>query len=86
MVNDFSLPKGPAEVPAFYDFHALQIAFDHVLMQLFDEAIPDLAYTANTIGRSKFGVEGIVSSAFNKSVSRGSPPIQGNPPSAAPSR
>lgn len=68
-VNEFSLPKGPAEVPAFYDFPALQIAFDHVWKQLFDEAIPDLAYTANTIGQSKFGVDGIVSSAFKKGFS-----------------
>jgi hypothetical protein len=68
-VDEFALQKGPAEVPAFYDFHALQIAFDHVWKQLFDEAIPDLAYTANTIGQSKFGVDGIISSAFKNGFS-----------------
>ena len=59
-VNEFSLQKGPAEVPAFYDFNALQIAFDHVWKQLFDEAIPDLAYTANTLGKARFGVDSVV--------------------------
>jgi len=63
-VNDFSLQKGPAEVPAFYDFNVLQIAFDHVWKQLFDERIPDLAYTVNTLGQERFGVPNIVSSLF----------------------
>lgn len=64
MVNEFSLQKGPAEVPAFYDFNTLQIAFDHVWKQLFDENIPNLAYTANTLGKTKFGIDGIVNTAF----------------------
>jgi len=63
-VNEFSLQKGPAEVPAFYDFNVLQIAFDHVWKQLFDEQIPDLAYTVNTLGQERFGVPNIVSSLF----------------------
>jgi hypothetical protein len=67
-VGDFSLQKGPAEMPAFYDFNSLQIAFDHVWKQLFDEAIPNLAYTANTIGKSKFGVDGIVNGAFKNGL------------------
>lgn len=29
-VTKLKLAKGPADVPAFYDFHNLQIAFDHV--------------------------------------------------------
>ena len=29
-VGKLALRKGPADVPAFYDFHTLQIAFDHV--------------------------------------------------------
>lgn len=29
-VDKLSLRRGPADVPAFYDFHNLQIAFDHV--------------------------------------------------------
>src|SRR6266850_639125 len=29
-VGNLKLSKGPADVPAFYDFHNLQIAFDHV--------------------------------------------------------
>jgi hypothetical protein len=68
-VNDFSLQKGPAEVPAFYDFNSLQIAFDHVWKQLFDETIPNLAYTANTLGKSKFGVDSIVSNLLNNGLS-----------------
>lgn len=70
-VNEFSLQKGPAEVPAFYDFNSIQIAFDHVWKQLFDEAIPNLAYTANAMGKAKFGVSGLVSDA----VKNGSLPL-----------
>ena len=40
-VDSFSLRKGPAEVPAFYDFHSLQIAFEHVWKILLDEEIVD---------------------------------------------
>lgn len=63
-VNDFSLPKGPAEVPAFYDFNTLQIAFEHVWKQLFDEAIPNLAYTANVIGKATLGLDAVVDNSF----------------------
>jgi hypothetical protein len=66
-VSDFSLQRGPAEVPAFYDFNVLQIAFDHVWKQLFDESIPDLAYTANPLGQQRFGVSNIVS-LFNNGL------------------
>jgi hypothetical protein len=59
-IAGFSLPKGPAEVSAFYDFNTLQIAFDHVWTQIFDETIPNLAYTANVQGKAQFGIEGIV--------------------------
>jgi hypothetical protein len=68
-VNEFSLQKGPAEVAGFYDFTALQIAFEHVWKQLFDETIPKLAYTANTLGQARFGVGGIVSDLFNNGLS-----------------
>jgi hypothetical protein len=64
-VDQFSLPKGPAEVPAFYDFHSLQIAFDHVWKQLFDEAIPNLAYTATNLGRAHRGVDSILQNLRN---------------------
>jgi hypothetical protein len=64
-ISEFALPKGPAEVPAFYDFHSLQIAFDHVWKQLFDETIPNLAYTANTLGKAQFGVNDLVGDVFN---------------------
>ena len=63
-VNEFSLQKGPAEVPAFYDFNSLQIAFDHVWKQLFDETIPNLAFTANTLGKTQFGVDNFVDGWF----------------------
>src|SRR5262249_42888683 len=63
-VKDFSLQKGPAEVPAFYDFSVLQVAFEHVWKQLFDESIPNLAYTANTLGKQRFGVNDVVSELF----------------------
>jgi hypothetical protein len=63
-VNEFSLQKGPAEVPAFHDFHSIQIAFDHVWQQLFDESIPNLAYSANTMGKNKFGIDNVLGNAF----------------------
>lgn len=40
-IDKFSLRKGPAEVPAFHDFHSLQIAFEHVWKILLDEEIVD---------------------------------------------
>src|SRR5690606_24421634 len=61
-VGEFSLQKGPAEVPAFHDFTSMQVAFEHVWQQLFDESIPNLAYTANTLGKAKFGIEGLFDS------------------------
>ena len=64
-VKAFSLPKGPAEGPARRDVDSLQIAFDHVWKQLFDEDIPNLAYTANTIAKSRFGVDAIASRGQN---------------------
>jgi hypothetical protein len=67
-VNEFSLQKGPAEVPAFYDFNTLQIAFDHVWKQLFDEMIPNLAFTANTLGKATSGIDNIVRSAFKNGL------------------
>ena len=63
-VSSFSLQKGPAEVPAFHDFHTSQVAFAHVWQQLFDEAIPDLAYNANRLGQSRFGIDGVFDRAL----------------------
>lgn len=42
-VDSFALQKGPADTTAFYDFHSLQIAFQHVWHQLFDESIVNLS-------------------------------------------
>lgn len=56
-VDEFSLGKGPAEVPAFYDFHSLQIAFDFVWRQLFDEDIVNMAFQVNYLYKSKFGID-----------------------------
>jgi hypothetical protein len=38
-VNGFALESGPADVPALHDFHHLQIAFEHVWHELFDESM-----------------------------------------------
>lgn len=38
-VNGFSLHSGPADVPAHYEFHHLQIAFEHVWQELFDDKL-----------------------------------------------
>jgi hypothetical protein len=35
-VNAFTLHSGPADVPAFYDFYNLKIAFEHVWQEVFD--------------------------------------------------
>src|SRR5688572_19888440 len=42
-VDSFALQKGPADTTAFYDFHSLQIAFQHVWQQLLDETIVNLS-------------------------------------------
>lgn len=42
-IEALSFRRGPADVPAFYDFHNLQIAFDHVWQEAIDEGILDLA-------------------------------------------
>lgn len=41
-----SLPPGPADVPAFYDFHDLQIAFKPVWMEALDDSLIDDAEAA----------------------------------------
>jgi hypothetical protein len=38
-INAFTLHSGPADVPAFYDFHNLKIAFERVWQELFDDDI-----------------------------------------------
>jgi len=38
-VSGFSLKSGPADAPALYDFHSLQIAFDHVWQELYDNGL-----------------------------------------------
>lgn len=37
-VGSFSMKKGPAESPSYFDFHSLEIAFPHVWMQVFDRS------------------------------------------------
>lgn len=46
-VDLFILQKGPADTPAYYDFHSLQIAFQHVWYQLLDETLVDLSEKVN---------------------------------------
>jgi hypothetical protein len=41
-VDSFALQKGPADATAFYDFHSLHIAFQHVWQQLLDETLVNL--------------------------------------------
>ncbi|MFH2094061.1 MAG: hypothetical protein ABIJ16_00060 [Bacteroidota bacterium] len=42
-ISVFELRSGPADVPAFYDFHSLQIAFDYVWQQAIDEDVIELS-------------------------------------------
>lgn len=55
-VDKFSLRKGPAEVPAFYDFHSLQIAFEHVWKTLIDEEIVNTAHVLDKNFKLKTGM------------------------------
>ena len=54
-VDSFSLRKGPAEVPAFYDFHVLQVAFEHVWKVLLDEEIVSSAHALDKKYKAKTG-------------------------------
>lgn len=45
-VNAFQFKGGPADQPAFYDFYSLQIAFEHVWQEVFDQSIKDLIHQA----------------------------------------
>ncbi|MEO8773148.1 MAG: hypothetical protein ABI263_00380 [Gelidibacter sp.] len=56
-VNNFSLNKGPADMTAFYDFNYLQIAFEHVWKQLFDEKIIQATQSIKEGVVNKFGID-----------------------------
>lgn len=47
-IGSFALHTGPADVPAFYDFHSLQIAFDYVWQKAIDDGVIE---GARTLGR-----------------------------------
>ena len=70
-LGDFSLRKGPADVPAYYDFHSLQIAFEHVWKQLFDEDIVDSAYQLHEAVRNKTGINLASENAITLNALRG---------------
>jgi hypothetical protein len=42
-VDAFAMRPGPADVPALFDFHRLEIAFDHVWQEIIDETLIDVA-------------------------------------------
>jgi len=48
-IKELSFKPSPADVPAFHDFHSLQIAFEHVWQEAIDEGILDLAQDAYDI-------------------------------------
>jgi hypothetical protein len=41
--NAFALRPGPADVPALFDFHRLQIAFEHVWQEVLDDDLVEVA-------------------------------------------
>lgn len=47
-IDNFSLKKGPAELPAFHDFQVLNIAFSHIWQQLVDDNPAQLAAEAKS--------------------------------------
>lgn len=55
-VGNFSLRAGPADVPAYYDFQSLQIAFDHVWQVLIDEDMVDAAHSVEKRYKAKTGM------------------------------
>jgi hypothetical protein len=63
-VNKFSLRKGPAELPSFYDFQVLNIAFGHIWKQLTDDRPAELAAQASQLARDRgFVLQGNYASA-----------------------
>lgn len=58
-VDSFALQRGPADTTAFYDFHSLQIAFDHVWQQLLDETLVNLSEKINA-AQENTGRKGIL--------------------------
>ncbi len=52
-VNNFSLRKGPAELPSYYDFQVLNIAFGHIWQQLTDDKPAQLAAQAAQQAQSR---------------------------------
>jgi hypothetical protein len=70
-LTEFSLRKGPADVPAYYDFHSLQIAFEHVWKQLFDEDIVNSGYLLHQSLKSKTGISLLSQPTINIEVLRG---------------
>ena len=42
-IDAFSMRPGPADVPALFDFHRLEIAFDHVWQEVFADNVVDVA-------------------------------------------
>lgn len=52
-INNFSLKKGPAELPAFHDFQVLNIAFSHIWQQLVDDNPAQLAAEAKSIAENR---------------------------------
>ncbi len=45
-IQQLSLEKSPADTPSYFDFHNLQIAFEHVWQDVIDEGLVDLAENA----------------------------------------
>jgi len=64
-VDSFALQKGPADSTAFYDFHSLQIAFQHVWQQLLDETLVNLSEKIHT-EQENAGKKGILQTVKDK--------------------
>lgn len=58
-VGNFSLQKGPAELPSYHDFQVLNIAFGHIWQQLTDDKPAQLAAQAMQQAQSRgFALQG----------------------------
>jgi hypothetical protein len=68
-VGNFRLRSGPADVPAFYDFHSLQIAFDYVWQKAIDEGVVE---SASTLSRQLLDMGGDPLAA----ISNGTDPVK----------
>ncbi len=64
-IESFSLQKGAAETAAYYDFHSLQIAFEYVWQQLFDQDMINSGYNLHQQLLNQTGINSIAANSIS---------------------